>query len=77
MSKPRRMRITEKQVAIVLAAVADLECWDAEHPTVECNAEGWRFIATPAGAMPEPSAALLKRVKQLLARNFEGGRANV
>jgi hypothetical protein len=59
-------RVGKKQkllISKVLLAVAELEGWDAEHPSIAVAPDGgWQFL----NGSPVPSVELLKRVKELL-----------
>jgi hypothetical protein len=54
------MRITFKQIQLVLDAVAELEGWDAEHPSILCDETGWAF----KNGLPVPSPELVKLIKE-------------
>lgn len=55
-------RLTVEQIALVLHAVAAVEGWDANHPSVQAARDGsWRLTAKNH---PQPSRALLTAIRE-------------
>lgn len=66
-AQPTRRGLTEKQVALVLAAVADVEGWDGKHDSVTSHRDGtWRTMDDGI-ASPQPSRTLMQAVRKLEA----------
>lgn len=60
----RPVRVTEDQIALVLAAIADIEMWDAEHETISLDSEGgWQIKRVNGIRVPCPSDKLLDKLK--------------
>lgn len=55
------MRSKKEIIRLTLMAVANLEGWDAEHPSIKSDADGWQF----ENGLPVPSAALLAAIRKL------------
>lgn len=68
-AKPKPVRVTEEQVALVLAAVTDVEGWCTEKESIAHDPrEGWKYRrVTGHNAAPQPSAKLLTALRKLRA----------
>lgn len=54
-----------RTIAIVLLALADLEGWDGDHPSIVSDPDsGWKF----KDGLPVPSRELVKAIRRVEAR---------
>ena len=59
----RRVKVTPDQLSLVLAAIAEVEGWNAPsiHPSILSNAQGWITVS----GQPMPSGELISTIERL------------
>lgn len=60
MKRPRRSKVSPEQLRIVLSAIADIEGWDDQHPSIATHQDGSSWIVVDG--KPMPSCELISAV---------------